>query len=268
LPKVVVVTGASSGLGRVTADYLSKKGFTVIGTCRNPNTYDLPSDYTLFPLDLNNQESIVSCIASIIKQEGRIDVLINNAGQGITGPVEELELTALRAHFETNFFGPLAVMQSVLPLMRKQKGGLIVNITSIAGSMGLPFRGGYSASKGALQLLTEAVRMEVKSHKIKLVTLAPGDYATDIASRRYHEPLKKDSPYYAPYKFSLETMDSHVDQGNDPIEVAKKLHQIILTTHPKVHYRVGPFMQKLSIFLKKILPDTIFERLLQNHYKL
>ena len=268
MSNVVVVTGASSGLGKVTAAYLAQKGYTVAGTSRTPKRYDPPQGYTLYPLDLNKPESIPACLDAIVKDHGRIDVLINNAGQGITGAVEELDLTALRSHFDTNFFGPLAVMQAVMPLMRKQKAGWIINITSIAGSMGLPFRGGYSASKGAFQLLTEAARMEAKSHGVRLVTLAPGDYATDIASRRYHEPLKDDSPYYTPYKFSLDTMNAHVDQGNNPLEVAQAIHAILQSSRPKVHYRVGPFLQKFSIFLKKLLPDTLFERLLQNHYKL
>lgn len=268
MTKIVFVTGASSGLGKSTAAFLAQKGYTVIGTCRDPKKYPAPDSYSLWPLDLNDSKSIVRCVQRLEKEYGRVDVLINNAGQGITGPVEELEQAALQAHFNTNCFGPLAVIQQVLPLMRAKKQGLIINITSIGASMGLPFRGAYSASKGALQLLSEALRMEVRAFGIDVVTLAPGDYATAIADRRYYSPLKKESPYFKAYEWSLDTMNAHVDEGNDPREVAEVIAQLITTKKRKVHYRVGPFMQKLSIFLKGILPSTVFEKLLRNHYKL
>ena len=152
--------------------------------------------------------------------------------------------------------------------MRKQKSGLIINITSIAGYMGLPFRGAYSASKGALETLTEAFRMELKPFNIEMTNVAPGDFATNIAAGRYHAPLKKDSPYHASYGKSLELMNEHVDAGSDPELMAKAVHKIINTKNPKIHYKVGEFMQKFSIVLKRILPDKVYEKLLMNHYKL
>ena len=152
--------------------------------------------------------------------------------------------------------------------MRKNKGGKIINITSIGASMGLPFRGGYSASKGALQIISEALRMEVAQFGIEVCTLAPGDYATDIASRRYYEPNKKGSPYEKLYQESLATMDEHVDDGNNPIEIALAVAGLIQKKHWQPHYAVGPFMQKLSLTLKRLLPQKVFERLLKNHYNL
>ena len=174
----------------------------------------------------------------------------------------------MKSNFDTNFFGPLALSQIVLPQMRKQKSGLIINITSIGGYMGLPFRGIYSASKGALGIATEALRMEVKSQNINLVTLAPGDYATDIASRRHHSPLNESSPYHVAYKHSLDTMNDHVDSGGNPLDVAKLVVKIIESSQTHVHYKSGSFLQKFSIVLKKLLPDTLYEKLLMNHYKL
>jgi short-subunit dehydrogenase len=159
-------------------------------------------------------------------------------------------------------------MKAVLPQMREQKSGLIINITSIAGYMGLPYRGIYSASKGALELITEALRMEVKSFGIQITNVAPGDFATNIAAGRYHAPVVKGSAYEVPYGNTLKEMDSHVDSGSNPNEMAEAIFAIIQTDKPKVHYKVGAFMQKFSIVLKRILPDTVYEKMLMNHYKL
>ena len=267
MQQTVLVTGASSGLGKSIATHLHTLGYKVFGTSRSPQNYpDFP--YPLLALDISSQASVDLFFAELQNQTQRIDVLVNNAGVGITGPVEEVNLDALRAHFDTNFFGPLAVTQQVLPLMRSTKQGKIINITSIGASMGLPFRGGYSASKGALHIITEALRMEVAQFGIEVCTLAPGDYATDIASRRYYEPNKKGSPYETLYQESLATMDEHVDEGNDPQEIALAIAKLIQQKHFKPHYAVGPFMQKLSLVLKRILPQKAFERLLKNHYNL
>ena len=202
-----------------------------------------------------------------MQKAGRIDVLINNAGAGITGPVEETSLSAMQNHFTTNFFGPLSVAQQLLPVMREQQSGLIINVTSIGGYMGLPFRGFYSASKGALGIVSEALRMEVKQFGVDVVTLAPGDYATDIAARRIYSPLKDKSSYYAVYKASLDMMDDHVDAGLHPDTFALTVDKIIHTKNRKVHYLSGSFLQKLSLTLKRILPDTLFEKIIMNHYK-
>ncbi|MDB2457310.1 SDR family oxidoreductase [Flavobacteriaceae bacterium] len=265
---VVLVTGASSGLGKSIAFHLHNLGHTVYGTSRDPKKYTEDFPFSLLPLDVTDEASIEALLIELEKKETKIDVLINNAGVGITGPVEETSLDAIRANFETNFFGPLAMIQRVLPLMRKNNNGIIINITSIAGYMGLPFRGAYSASKGALNIISEALRLEIAAQGIRLMTLAPGDYATDIASRRFHAPVIEGSPYQKAYQESLDTMDSHVDGGNDPIEIAHRVAELIHLKKPRPHYLVGPLLQKFSLTLKKILPQKAYEKLLKNHYKL
>ena len=267
MTKVILITGASSGLGKATASYLLAKNFRVYGTSRNPKKYSLDKSIELLPFDLNQPESAQQLVDELMEKAGRIDVLINNAGAGIIGPVEEIDATVLNSHFSTNLFGPLALIQRVIPVMREQGSGLIINVTSIAGYMGLPFRGIYSASKGALGIASEALRMEVKRFGIDVVTLAPGDYATDIAARRIYSALKKESPYHDLYKSSLETIDEHVDQGGDPNDFARMVNKIIRLKKRKVHYKSGPFLQKLSLLLKRILPDTVFEKMIMNHYK-
>ena len=228
--KIVLITGGSSGIGKSIGKYLSQKGYTVYGTTRNVDKHPNFKEFSLLQMDVRNVESISSAFKALLLKEGRVDVLINNAGVGITGPIEETPNEEILNVFSTNFTGPINVIKGVLPLMRKQHNGLIINITSIAGYMGLPYRGIYSATKGALGLITESLRMETKDFGIKFTTLAPGDFATNIA--------------------------------------AKKVLQIIHTKEPKVHYKVGSFLQKFSVTLKNILPSKVYEKILLNHAKL
>ncbi|SHH01693.1 SDR family oxidoreductase [Flavobacterium defluvii] len=265
--KVVLITGGSSGIGKSIGEFLHAKGFVVYGTSRNPEKV-LNSVFPLVALDVRNVDSIKTAVNKIIATSGRLDIVINNAGVGITGPLEEIPTEEIRNNFETNFFGPIEVMKAVLPQMRKQNSGLIINITSIAGYMGLPYRSVYSASKGALELITEALRMEVKSFGVEITNVAPGDFATNIAAGRYHAPVIKDSAYEKVYGDILATMNDHVDAGSNPNEMAEAVYKIIETKKPNVHYKVGAFMQKFSIVLKRALPDKLYEKMLMNHYKL
>lgn len=268
MSKVVLITGGSSGIGKSVATSLSNKGFTVYGTSRNPDRITEKLPFKLIALDVTNVETIKTAVASIIKAEGKLDVVINNAGVGITGPIEETPDIEIKNAFQTNVFGPLDVIKAVLPQMRQQGSGLIINVTSIAGYMGLPYRGVYSATKGTLELLTEALRMEIKDFNIQMTNIAPGDFATNIASGRYHAPVLENSPYKVPYSNTLKLMNEHVDHGNDPIEMAEAIYGVMMSSSPKIHYKVGAFMQKFSIALKRILPDKTYEKLLLNHYKL
>lgn len=267
MSKVILITGGSSGIGKSIGEFLHHKGFIVYGTSRNPEKI-INSVFPLLALDVRNTESIQTAVTKIIQISGRLDVVINNAGVGITGPLEEIPTSEIKNNFETNFFGPIEVMKAVLPQMRSQKSGLIINITSIAGYMGLPYRSVYSASKGALELITEALRMEVKAMGIHITNVAPGDFATNIASGRFHAPLIPSSAYAIPYGNTLKMMDEHVDSGSNPNEMAEAVYKIIKTPNPKGHYKVGAFMQKFSIVLKRILPDKVYEKMLMNHYKL
>jgi NAD(P)-dependent dehydrogenase (short-subunit alcohol dehydrogenase family) len=265
--KVVLITGGSSGIGKSIGTFLHHKGFVVYGTSRNPEKV-LNSVFPLIALDVRNADSIHLAVAEVIATSGRLDVVINNAGVGITGPLEEIPMNEIRNNFETNFFGPIEVMKAVLPQMRGQKAGLIINITSIAGYMGLPYRSIYSASKGALELITEALRMEVKSFGIQITNIAPGDFATNIAAGRFHAPIIQGSDYESSYSVALNSMNEHVDSGSNPNEMAEAVYAIIQNPNPKIHYKVGAFMQKFSIVLKRILPDKMYEKILMNHYKL
>lgn len=267
MQKVVLITGGSSGIGKSIGNFLHLRGFVVYGTSRNPERV-LNSVFPLITLDVRNADSIHKAVANIIATSGRLDIVINNAGVGITGPLEEIPMEEIKNNFETNFFGPIEVMRAALPQMRLQKSGLIINITSIAGYMGLPYRSVYSASKGALELITESLRMEVKSFGIQITNVAPGDFATNIASGRFHAPVIKGSDYEIPYGNTLKMMDKHVDSGSNPDKMAEAVYQIIQNPSPRIHYKVGVFMQQFSIVLKRILPDKVYEKMLMKHYKL
>ena len=265
--KVVLITGGSSGIGKSVGEFLQAKGYTVFGTSRNPNKYP-DSQFPIIALDVTKSETITNCISEVLSKASKIDILINNAGVGITGPIEEIPEEEIKRNFETNLFGPINVIKAVLLSMRQQRSGLIINITSIAGYMGLPYRGVYSASKGALELITEAFRMELKAFNIHMCNLAPGDFATNIAAGRYHAPVLDDSPYKTSYGETLKTMDEHVDSGSDPRQVAEDIFKIINAKSPKIHYKSGIFMQKFSIVVKRVLPDKVYEKLLMKHYNL
>ncbi len=266
--KIVLITGGSSGIGKAIGIFLKSKGFRVYGTTRGLNKYPDFNDFELLELDVRDRKSIHSAVSKLLEKEGRVDVLINNAGVGITGPIEETPHDEILKTFETNFHGPLHMIKEIIPAMREQGSGLIINITSIAGYMGLPYRGIYSATKGALEIATEALRMEIRDFGIHMTNLAPGDFATNIASGRYHAPVLEGSPYKESYGNTLQLINDGVSSGDDPKEVAHEVLKIINSKNPRVHYKVGTFMQKFSVTLKKILPDKIYEKLLLNHYKL
>ncbi len=266
--KVVLITGGSSGIGKSIGTYLKLKGYMVYGTTRDKSKYPDFDAFPLLELDVRHPETISNAVQELISLEGKIDVLVNNAGVGITGAVEETPREAISNAFAVNFQGPLEVAKAVLPQMRKQRQGLIINVTSIAGYMGLPFRGVYSATKGALEIVTEALRMEVKGFGVQVTNLAPGDFATNIAAGRFHAPAETQSPYYKNYSASLKQINDSVNEGGDPIDVAKMVHKIINAKNPKVSYKVGSPSQKRSIWLKNVLPQKVFEKLLLKHFKL
>ena len=267
MAQVVLITGGSSGIGKSVGDFLIDKGYIVYGTSRFPDTYP-ETKFPLLKLDITDIESIRSCVTELISKTNKIDVLINNAGAGITGPLEETPITEMKHNFDTNFFGPIQMINVVLPSMRAQNTGLVINITSIAGYMGLPFRGIYSATKGALELITEAYRMELKDFNIKMSNIAPGDFNTNIAAGRYHTPVLENSHYKTAYSKTLKLMNSHLDSGEDPLLMAKAVYKVINSKNPMIHYKVGAFFQKFSVVLKRVLPDILFESLLRLFYKL
>ncbi|RMG79857.1 MAG: SDR family oxidoreductase [Bacteroidetes bacterium] len=265
--KVILITGASSGIGKATALFLHEKGYKVYGTSRQPQKYAFP--FPMVYMDLEEHTSIEKCVQEILSKEGRIDVLINNAGIAIIGPVEDTTEEEVFKTFNTNVFGVHSVIKNVLPIMRKQRSGYIINISSIGGQIGLPYRAIYSATKFAVEGLSEALRLEVEPFDIKTVIVQPGDMKTEINNHRLiAKHALNGSVYKKGFEKYQERVNKEVENGCPPQEVAKTIYQIINTPKPKLRYRVGFFSQKISIPVKNILPSGLFEKILKIHYDL
>ena len=267
--KVVLISGASTGFGRSIAKLLSSNGFSVYGTSRNPKNYTDFEGLELLKYDLTTFKDSKNVVKKVLSTEGKIDVLINNAGSGFVGPIEEMSIKDAKHLFDINFFGHIDLIQAVLPSMRKNKRGIIVNITSIAGYNNVPFGSIYSASKYSMECLGASLNMELKDFGIRVVNIAPGDYRTEVFNKRIKTNLNIKSPYYSRYKKFSETVKYNMDkQSRDPIEVAKLTLKIIKMKNPGIHYIVGHFLQKFSISLKKILPEKLYQKLIMDHYKI
>ncbi len=261
MKKVVLVTGASSGIGLSIANYLHhQKKYIVYGTSRKINNSSNFS-FNLIELDVTEKSSIQRCVAEILKKESKIDILINNAGVGITGPLEEIPTSEINKHFQINVFGPILLIKEVLPSMKSSKNGVIINITSVAGQIATPFRSIYSGGKAALDIISETLAMELRSLGIDVVSIAPGDFKTNISKRRFHSPVMDNSDYKS-YAESLKKMNLGVNKGSDPEKIAKLVDTILLKRRPRIRYKVGSFIEKNGVILKSILPQRIYEKLI------
>lgn len=264
MPKVILITGASTGIGRATADSLAQAGYRVYGTSRYP--FREAVAFQTLILDVNNEASIQLAVSQLLQRESRIDVLINNAGLGIIGALEEIPEDMIQRVFDTNVWGLLRVCRAVLPAMRHQGDGLIINVGSIAGRMGLPFRGIYSASKAAVEILTETLNIELKPFGVRACSVLPGDVRTNINATRLVALNQNGSPY-RPYVEDMNTkVNAEVSNAADPIYIAKTIEKIINTSSPEIHYIAGPFLQRASLWLKRFLPSRVFEYLLRENY--
>jgi len=269
MKKVIIITGTSSGIGKTCADYLANQGHQVFGISRNPKKDEVRA-FTAIPCDITNNPALKQTIADIAKQQGRIDVLINCAGMGISGPIEETDNELARQQMEINFFGTVNCIQAVLPFMRQQKDGQIITVSSIGGLMGLPFQGFYSASKYALEGLTEVLRMELKGSGIRTTLVNPGDFRTEFTARRQKiaRSEQPDSPYYEQFRKSIAQIEKDENGGQDPIIIARLMDKLINKKAPAVRYLTGAFEQKLAVFIKRISPSKLFEKILSSHYQI
>jgi NAD(P)-dependent dehydrogenase (short-subunit alcohol dehydrogenase family) len=269
MSKVVLVTGGSSGIGKAVCLFLHSKGYIVYGTSRNPEKYATTVPFKLIALDVLSETSIQLAVQSIIQKEGKLDVLINNAGIGMLGSIEDSTADEVKEIFETNVYGILRTIQGVLPHMRERKSGLIINISSIAGYMGLPYRGIYSATKASVHMITEALRMELKPFNVHACSVDPGDFATNISENRRVAKAGKNGSVYATEINRIETMiNGEVSNSSDPTLMGIAIARIIETQNPDINYPVGNAMQKLSIFIRRILPKKTFEKIIASHYKM
>jgi len=269
MQKRIFITGASRGIGAAIAAYLADRGCRVVGTTRNTSKLgsDAPKhqNITLVSMDVTDSASIERAVKQARKEMGDIDVLINNAGISHMGPFEEMPEKQGRAIFETNFFGLIELTKTVVPMMREAGGGLILNISSLGGRVGVPFQSYYVGSKFALEGWSEAARMELKTQGIDLVIVEPGDIKTDITS--HHLLCESDSSNYKEcYESACRSVRDNVAHAGPPEDVAKVIYKIINKKRPGVRYPAGKGAKMLS-FLLTVVPDRLVEKLVMKSYK-
>lgn len=266
--KVVLVTGASSGLGEAICKKLASEGNIVYGTSRKGNN-EIKYGFSLINLDVENNTSVIQCIDYVISKEGKIDVLINNAGIGIMGSVEDCSDDEIYKAFNINVFGLIRTSRAVLPYMRSQKSGLIINIASIAGHMGLPYRAYYSATKSSVHRITEALRIEVKPFGINACIIDPGDFNTNISNNRVVAQKINKGTVYSDETLRIESVineDIHNSLNADMF--GDLILNIINSQKIKAYYRIAKPLQKLSVKVRSLLGADLFENILKKHYKI
>jgi NAD(P)-dependent dehydrogenase (short-subunit alcohol dehydrogenase family) len=272
--RVVLVTGASSGIGKACAQFLHQKGYRVYGTSRHapeqpPATPAESAGVSLIRMDVTSDDSVEQGVQWLQAREGRLDVVVNCAGDGIAGAVEDTDVDEARAQLETNFFGVVRVCHAVLPIMRQQGGGYLINVSSMAGLIGIPFQGFYSASKFAVEGYTEALRVEVNPYGIRVVLIEPGDFQTGFtANRRKTRSAQGDTVYSERFAKALAVMEADETHGPTPEKVGYLVERIITTPSPKLRHTVGPVSEKVAVMLKRLLPAGWFEWGLIKYYRL
>jgi NAD(P)-dependent dehydrogenase (short-subunit alcohol dehydrogenase family) len=264
MSKVILITGASSGIGLAMATYLAGRDYIVYGGSRSTPENDR---IHVLRLDISDAKSVNEAITRIMKERGRIDALINNAGVGVIGSVEKTPMEDIRKAFEVNVFGTVTVCQAVLPVMRAQKHGKIINISSLGSAIGMPYRGFYSSAKASIDIITEALRFEVAGFGIQACTVHPGDVNTGMAEHRIMSVDFDEPAYGRSIKKALESINAAVIKGKNPADFGPFIEKLILAKRLKRSYFVGSITEELGIHLKKFMPSSSYEAMLKSHFE-
>lgn len=266
MDKVALVTGSSSGIGFETALSLARDNYFTYASMRNTGKAGKIQEIAkkenlnlkVIELDVDKEDSIKSAVKKIQEEQGRIDVLVNNAGYGLFGCIEDVTIDELKAQFQTNFFGIVSLIQKIAPIMRKQGSGIIVNVSSVAGRIGFPGTPAYISSKFALEGLSESMRYELSPFGIKTIIIEPGVIQTNFFSSMKVAHGKPDSPYKEITEKVMKGVKMMAEMGTPPSEVAKTIMKAIKTDEPLPRYVVG---SDASMFLeaKKMKTDLEFE---------
>lgn len=270
MAKTVLVTGASAGIGKATAIYLAQNGYNVYGAARRIEKMQDLKNYGVKPiaLDVTKDESITACFEQIFNQAGSIDVLVNNAGFGSEGAIEDVTMQDAKYQMEVNVFGAMRLTQLVLPKMRENKYGKVVNISSVGGKIALPLGGWYHASKFAIEALSDTLRMEVKQFGIDVIVIEPGGIKSewgDIALESLVR-VSGNSAYKEMVKGTEKGFRKTESNNSEPIVIAKLIKKGIEAKKPKTRYSGGS-MAKPLLFLRSILSDKMLERLIMSQTK-
>lgn len=257
-PRIVVITGASSGVGQSTARLLAERAYRVFGTSRNPASAERIPGVEMLPLDVCSDDSVRACVEAVLDQAGQIDVLINNAGYELAGTLEALTIEEAKAQFDTNFFGVVRVVTAVLPFMRRQNQGHIINVSSLSGLSAIPFLGICSASKFALEGYSEALRHEVRPFNITVSMTEAGFLRTPMMTNR-QASANRIAEYDPWQKRALEAIRAYEDRGPGPEVVARALLRMVSSTRPRLRYLVGRQAKSVAA-LKWLLPAALYEQ--------
>jgi len=274
MKSVVMITGASSGIGKVAAELFASKGFTVYATARKPEMLSELAKLgcRTLQLDVTNEESMLAAVQKIETEAGGVDILVNNAGYGQNGVIEELSLEAIRKQFETNVFGLVRMCQLVLPLMRQKGSGRIINIGSVGGDFTAPGASAYHASKYALEAFSDGLRMEVKPFGVTVSLIKPGGVRTNFIgeTNRNFPPEMPNSPYRK-FRENFARVSNKIFESDSsygiltPEQVAQAILRAATDRRPKTRYRVGILAKMMPLF-RKITPDKIFDALMAKQF--
>ncbi len=260
MPKTILITGASSGIGRATALYFAAKGWNVAATMRDPLKADPALKHpkiSLFQLDVTDEGSIARAFAAALHRYKKIDVLLNNAGYALFGPIEAVDSRQIHQQFETNLFGLVSATQQILPVMRDAGGGLIINISSIIGRMALPYAASYIATKFAVEGLSESMRYELAPFHIRIKLIEPGSVSTEFGKGSKQTAVSE--PYRASVTKFLTLFAKRNAHAPEPETIAKVIYSAASDSSNRLRYlaKPGPFF-----WLNRLLPDFVWRRLL------
>lgn len=267
-PRVVLVTGASSGIGKATAACLAQEGLRVFGAARSaPHAHN--DSFTFFPVDVRDDRSVQGCVSQVLARSGRIDVLVNCAGVVVGGPAEEMLADEITDQIQTNLLGTMRTSRAMLPGMRGQGSGLIINVGSLAGLMGVPFQSVYSASKYGIEGFSESLQMEVGSFGIRIVVIDPGDISTEItAHRKVSGGIGADSPYQQGFQQAMLSQAESEKHGWNVERLARLIGKIVRSRSPRFRYTPGPIVERISPVARRLIPDRLYLRILAGFYGL
>ncbi len=267
--RVILVTGSSSGIGRATADRLTRDGTSVYGGSRRTPDTQPASGWIPLPLDVTSDSSVEAAFGSIVEQQGHIDAVVHCAGISVAGAIEDVTVAEVERQLQTNYLGTIRVLRAALPLMRERRQGRLIVVGSIGGLIGLPFLGHYSASKFALDGMMQALRIEVAPFGIQATILHPGDIQTDISSNQLEgSRTGAASAYHGRFKATVETYDTAVTRARPPGVIADAVARLLDSQRMPPRVIAGTANERTGVVLKSLLPARVFELIIRKTYGL
>ena len=270
---VILVTGSSSGIGKACALRLAAFGFRVFGSARSaPRLQDIRrgskgDPFTQLFMDVRDESSVNEGVSWVLKEASCIDVLVNCAGVAVGGPAEEMLMEEIQDQIETNLLGTIRTCRAVLPGMRTRKSGLIINVGSLAGLMGVAFQSAYSASKYGIEGYSESLQMEVYGFGVRVVVIDPGDVQTEITTHRKEtRGSLNDSPYRRNLDAALHSQATSELHGWKVERIARLVERIVRSRSPRFRYTPGPFIERIALTLRRMIPDRLFLSILRRFY--